>query len=212
MVEAVQVQTTTKIRNNVMRRRLAWRSGWGQALALLLSALFGTNLAQAGVPAPVTVTYTVTTQAPTCSVALPPNGRVELNPVTTSDFSTSPVTKGGVTFAVTLSGCTGNPTTGTVPNLTFWGTADGTQTTLFKNMATTGAAGGVGFVLLKGTTSAGTTLAVGTSSSRTAIPVTLSGGTGKVDFFAMPSRGTHPVSAVTGGAMSTSLNFNMDYR
>lgn len=196
-----------------MRRHLEWRSGRVQPLALLLSALFGTNLAQAGVPAPVTVTYTVTTQAPTCNVTLPSSGSVALNPVTVADFATSPVAKGGVTFAVTLSGCTGTPTAGTAPNLTFWGTADGSQTTLFKNMApAASAAAGVGFVLIKGTTATGTPLAVGTSASRTAIPVTLSGGTGKVDFFAMPSRGTYAASAVTGGAMSTSLNFNMDYR
>ncbi len=182
--------------------------------AILLSALLFAGLARAGVPAPVTVTYTVTTQAATCNVTLPSGGTVNLNPVTVSDFATSPVTKGGVTFAVTLSGCTGTPTTGTVPNLTYWGEADTSKgdTTLFKNKAPTGAAAGVGFVLYRGTSQAGSQLAVGSQATPVAIPVNLSGGTGKVDFYAMPSRGGYPVSAVTAGAMRTALNFNMDYR
>lgn len=213
--KGVQVQTSMTTTNNETRRHPAGGMPRAGILkAALLPALLCAGLAQAGVPAPVTVTYTVTTQAPTCNVTLPQGGTVALTPATVADFSTSPLKKAGATFAVTLSGCTGQPTAGTTPNLTLWGTPDNTKgdTTLFKNAITTGGAAGLGFVLTKDTTGVGALLPVGTQGSPYAIPVTMSSGTGRVDFFAMPSRGNYATGDVTAGTMSTVLKFNMDYR
>jgi type 1 fimbria pilin len=156
----------------------------------------------------------VTTQAPTCTVTLPASS-LDLTPVTVADFATSPVKKGGKTFTVTVSGCSGTPTAGTSLYLTLWGTPDTTKgdTTLFKNILTSGQAAGVGFELTNDTTGKGASLPAKGSSTPYAIPVTLDAKTGEgtVDFFAMPSRGGYAANAVTGGAMRTTLNFNIDY-
>ncbi|WP_193163825.1 fimbrial protein [Enterobacter ludwigii] len=193
--------------------RQATQRMWHLIPALLIALICTGNVQATALGQPAISTYIVTTTAPTCEISVPSGGTLALGDTTVADLSTSPLKVAGRSFAVTLSACTGS-TDGTKSNLTLWGTPDttGGSTTLFKNMLATGAAAGVGIEVTNDMTGNGSAVPVRTSSTPYAIPVTLTGGSGTVNFFAMPSRGGHAANTVTPGAVSTTLNFNMDYR
>jgi type 1 fimbria pilin len=215
----MQVKNKPTMMKMTTRRRTAGPCLRVMSTTLLLAGLVSAGGAGAAIP-DVTATYTVTTQAPTCTVTV--NGGIStltLPGVTVADLTaqTTPITTKGSAFQVKLSNCTGTPTLNTRPNLLLWGSADSTGgSTMFKNTdGTTGKAGGVGFALTNNSTGQGTALTVKTTKTDAlAFPVTLDPvtGAGVVDFFAMPMRGGYAASAVTGGTMKTELNFDMDYR
>lgn len=183
-------------------------------------SMIGSLPAQAANPPPVTVTYTVTTQAPTCNLGLDPStpSPVTLPSLARSAFSVAngTPTQTGMPIKLKLTGCVGLGGS-QLPKIRVWGDSIGVSpsTKLYRSAAS--AAAGVGFVLINDATCTGAIMTAG--SAATPQVVTVPGGSGTVlpnnlvtSFCTKVSRDTLPFTGMTSGPLTAALHFDFQYQ
>lgn len=189
-------------------------------VGLAVMAINGSALAVN--PSPITATYTVTTQSPTCAIARADGGggTVTLGNIKQGVLQSpvlNPAAAQGKALSMKLT-CKGNMGAFT-PTIKIYGDrVDAADSRLYANNTTNGSAN-VGFLLTQNATGAVNNsqqiLRAGTSTNPTKVVVTTNGNANPngitIPFFLQVTRGNHAYSTVTSGPMTTTLHFEFLY-